>query len=83
MKAVADLAKLPESVRFEIIARCVADEKKTVAVILEKDEAKIARYERKIHERRPGLIEIERLPGLTAATITLRIKPKIQNVAEN
>lgn len=83
MKAITDLASLPENKRIELIARTVADGKQTVAVILEDDAAKIARYERKLNDRRPGLLEIERLPGLTKATITLRVKPKTQNVAGN
>lgn len=83
MKGYADLASLPEDKRIELIAKTVADDQQTVAVFLEKDAKKIARYERKLHARRPGLLVIERLPGLTPATVALRIKPKSQNVAGN
>ncbi len=83
MKGYADLASLPENQRIEIIARCVADDKQTVAVALENDEKKITRYERKLHSARPGLLEIECVGGLVPDTITLRIKPKAHNVAHN
>lgn len=83
MKAYADLASLPENARIEIIAQCVADEKQTVAVALEKDAKKIARYTGKIHAARPGLIEIEQLAGMVPNTVTLRLTPKSQNVAAN
>jgi hypothetical protein len=83
MKGYADLADLPENKRIAIIAKCVADDRQTVAVALEDDEKKVSRYERKLHAARPGLLEIERVGGLVPNTVTLRIKPKVQNVAHN
>jgi len=83
MKGYADLASLPEDQRIELIARKVVGEKQTVGVVLEDDAKKIARYERKLNASRPGLMEIERTAGLVKGTITLRIKPKTQNVTGN
>lgn len=83
LKGYADLADLPEDKRILIIAHHVAERRETVAVALENDVKKIARYQRKLHAARPGLLEIEQLPGLVPNTVTLKIKPKIQNVADN
>lgn len=83
MKGFADLADLPEDQRIAIIAATVADKQLTVAVALEDDAKKIARYEKKIRAARPGLLDIERGPGLVPNTITLRVKPTPQNVANN
>ena len=83
MKGYADLANFPEDKRIELIAQCVVENKNTVAVVLDDKETTISRYERKLLAARPGLIEIERCPGLVKKTVTLRIKPKTQNVANN
>lgn len=84
MKGYADLADVPENQRIRIIAAHVVDRSEKVAVAIDADEKKIARYIRKFHEARPGLIEVERRPGLVPNTVTLFVNPKPkQNVAQN
>lgn len=83
MKACVDMAKMSEDQQIEIIGHCVVQQRQTVAVILENDSKKIERYKNKLQEAHPGLIDIEQIAGLTIGTITLRIKPKAQNVANN
>lgn len=83
LKGYADLADLPEDKRIAVIAHHVAEKRETVAVAIDDEAKKIARYERKLHAARPGLLDIERLPGLVPNTVTLKIKPKVQNVAHN
>lgn len=82
-KGFADLASLPEDQRIGVIACYVVDHGNTVAVALEDEPKKVARYVRKILASRPGLLEIEKRGGIVAGTITLCVKPKAQNVQNN
>lgn len=83
IKGYADLGDLPENKRIQVVAQFVAERGQTVALALENDAKKIERYIRKLHDARPGLLEIEKLPGLIADTVTLKIKPKTQNAPCN
>lgn len=72
----ADLARLSEDERIEMIARCAADRHLVVAVALEDDDEKILRYQQKLEHARPGRLAIEQRQGLVANTVILRVRPR-------
>lgn len=83
MKGYSDLADLPEDDRIAAIGRCVTTQKLTVAVAVDDKRKKIDRYRRKLETRFPGLLDIEEVGALTPGVMILKVKPKLQNVANN
>jgi hypothetical protein len=83
MKGYSDLANLPEDKRIEIIGRTVVTSRQTVAVAIDDEPKKVARYIRKLNDRNPGLLNIEQVAGVVPNTVTLRVAAKPQNAAQN
>jgi hypothetical protein len=77
VKAYADLASMSEDDRIRVIGETAAAGN-MIGVALEKDEAKIARYIRKVTTRHPNVVLVKRAPGLTSATVLLQFGPRPQ-----
>lgn len=76
MTEFADLYELAEDTRIEVIGRALMTGR-SVGVCLEKDEpAKIERYIRKVTERYPGIVVLERFAGPTPLVITVKFGRK-------
>ena len=74
-KGYADLADLPEDERIQIIGFHTM-KGNIVAIAIDDDDEKVARYIEKITTRFPKLRHIDTLPGLVPDTVMVRIGPK-------
>jgi hypothetical protein len=76
MTVFADLHEMPEDQRIDLIG-LAASKGKVIGVLLERHEpAKVERYIRKVTERYPNVIVIERVNGPTAKVVTIKFGPK-------
>ena len=72
----ADLADLPEDERIEIIGRMVVERGKTVAVCVDDQPAKVARYLAKLRARFPAIVVLSQDKGPVKGVVTLRLGPQ-------
>lgn len=73
MKAFADLADLPEDERIRLIVETVK-RGNTVAVAIDDEPEKIARYVRKLQAA--GVRVIDTVGGIVPSTKTIRVAPQ-------
>jgi hypothetical protein len=71
MPKYADLVELSEDSRIKAIGENVMTGM-TVGVFLEKDEAKIARYIRKVTTRYPDVVVLDQADGPTPLIVTVK-----------
>jgi len=74
MKGYSDLADLPEDERIRIIGER-AEAGNTVAVVLEDDDDKVARYIEKITTRFSKVRHISTSTGIVPGTVTVNVGP--------
>lgn len=72
----ADLADLSEDERITIIGRTVVEMGKTVAVCVDAQPAKVARYIRKIRDRFPTVVVLSQSNGPVAGIVTIKLGPQ-------
>lgn len=78
MKGYADLGDLPEDERIRIIGEHAAAGN-LVAVPIEDEPAKIARYIRKVTTRFPTVRHVDTVAGIVPKTKTIRFAPLANN----
>lgn len=78
MKGYADLGDLPEDERIRIIGEHAAAGN-LVAVPIDDEAEKIARYIRKVTARFPTVRHIDTIAGIVANTKTIRFGPLARN----
>ncbi len=79
-KGYADLARLPEDERIDLIGRYVIETKQTVGVLTDSgrgDEGKPARYIDKFKKRFPSIQIIGKENGPIKNTVCIRIGPPV------
>lgn len=72
----ADLHGLSEDQRIEIIGRKCLEDCATVAVCVDDEPGKAARYVRKIHDRFPAIRCIDVMNGPTKGVVTIKLAPR-------
>ncbi|MGN6206034.1 hypothetical protein [Humibacter sp.] len=72
----ADLGDLSEDERITIIGRTVVERGKTVAVCVDDQPAKVARYIRKIRDRFPTIVVLSQSKGPARGIVTIKLGPQ-------
>lgn len=75
-EALVDLHSLSEDERIGVIGHTVTEHGKTVAVCVDDNAAKVARYIRKLRERFPGIVVLSQEKGPTRGVVTIRVGPQ-------
>lgn len=73
--AFADIADVDEDKRIDIIGRTVMESQRTVAFVTDSDPGKADRYIKKLQERFPGIVVVERFDGPVANAVTVKVGP--------
>lgn len=75
-EAFLDTHKLSEDQRIDVIGHAVTEHGKTVAVCVDDVVGKPERYIKKLKERFPGVVVLERVKGPVAGVVTIRVGPQ-------
>lgn len=75
-EAFVDLHRLTEDQRIDMIGHTVTEHGKTVAVCVDDVPGKADRYSRKVLDRYPGVVELDRFRGPTPGVITIKFGPQ-------
>lgn len=74
-KGYADLHNLPEDDRIEVIGKCVMENRQVVAFFVDNIPGKAERYIRKLIDKFPGIVIMDRIKEATAGAEMIKIGP--------
>ena len=78
-KFYADLHSLEEDRRIDMIGHRCIDHKEVVAFVTEDDPGKAERYIRKLKQKFPGIVILDRFRGPIKGAVTVKIGPPPEN----